>query len=72
MVLSCGKWQMKRRSGLQSATECRPRLNSFESPRRSSATFPMRAMIPMFRATYTESVISMPTFAKGEVLGPIT
>ncbi len=64
---------MNRRSGLESATECRPLLNSFDSaPRRSSATFPMRVMIPMLSATYTESVSSMPTFANGERAGPMT
>jgi hypothetical protein len=51
MVLSCGKWQMKRRSGLQSRVECRPRLKSFESPSMSSAPWPMRVMIRMLRAT---------------------
>ena len=40
IVLSCGKWQMKRRSGLHSSIECRPRLKSFESPSMSSATLP--------------------------------
>ena len=32
-VLSCGKWQMKRRSGLRSPSECRQRVKSSELPR---------------------------------------
>ena len=37
IVLSCGKWQMKRRSGLTSSSECTPRFHSAfgSSPSRS-------------------------------------
>ncbi len=51
MVLSSGKWQMKRRSGSQSRTACTPRLKSSLSPRCSLATFPMRAITRMLSTT---------------------
>jgi len=31
MVLSCGKWQMKRRPSFRSAFECSPRVKSFRA-----------------------------------------
>ena len=49
--LASGKWAMNRRSGLQSNTECVPRLNSSVFPKWSQATFPIRVMIRMLRTT---------------------
>ena len=72
IVLSCGKWQMKRRSGLQSSVEWRPRLKSFELPSISSAARPMRVMMRMLRTTYALSVSSTPTFEWATRVGPMT
>ena len=72
IVLSCGKWQMKRRSGFTSSVQWRPRLKSFESPSMVSACVPMRVMMRMLSATYTLSVSSMPTLLMGEPIGPMT
>ena len=51
MVFSSGKWQMNRRSGLRSPSECRQRVKSSEPPSCSSATRPTRVMMRMLRTT---------------------
>ena len=62
---------MNRRSGLRSPSEWRHRVKSSESPSASSATWPTRVMIRMFRTTYRLSVISTPTFENRDPGGPI-
>ncbi len=63
---------MKRRSGLQSSVECRPRLKSFESPSMSSAGLPHARHDAHVEDDVELSVSSMPTFDIGEPSGPIT